>query len=216
MSASVTQRKRRSSACGTHAPAFLRGLEGLSQSELDFKPAPDSWSVGEVAHHVGLTETAFQRYMTELLRSGSPERGASRTIPFDELPMGPQMIPRSVLRLAPVLMPFSIMSSFMPKRLQSALLANPLVKIKTAPAVEPKAGISQVDLLGFLLQARKSTLELLEPVKDWDLARFRWFHPLMGEHDIYGTLELLASHDRRHASQVQRVKQDSKFPALKA
>ena len=153
--------------------------------------------------------------MTDLLGSGSPGRGASRTIPFDELPMGPQMIPPSVLRLAPVLLPFSIMSSFMPKSLQSALLANPLVKIKTAPAVEPKAGVPRADLIGFLEQARKNTLALLEPVKDWDLARFRWFHPLMGGHDIYGTLDLLASHDRRHAGQVERVKQDPGFSTCK-
>ena len=192
--------------------AFLRCIEGLSQAELDFKPAPDSWSVGEVAHHVGLTETVFHRYMADLLRSGSREQGASRTIPFDELPMGPQMIPPSILRLAPVLLPFSIMSAFMPRSLQSALLANPLVKIKTAPAVEPKHGIPQTELLGFLTKARQATLELLEPVKDWDLTRFRWFHPLMGGHDVYGTLELIASHDRRHAGQAERVKKGPKFP----
>ena len=192
--------------------AFLRRIEGLSQAELDFKPAPDSWSVGEVAHHVGLTETVFHRYMADLLRSGSREQGASRTIPFDELPMGPQMIPPSILRLAPVLLPFAIMSAFMPQSLQSALLANPLVKIKTAPAVEPKHGIPQSELLAFLTKTRQATLALLEPVKDWDLTRFRWFHPLMGGHDVYGTLELVASHDRRHATQVERVKSDPKFP----
>ncbi|MGH9783146.1 MAG: DinB family protein [Terriglobia bacterium] len=192
--------------------AFLRGIEGLSQAELDFKPARDSWSVGEVAHHVGLTETMFHRYMADLLRSGSREQGASRTIPFDELPMGPQMIPRSLLRLAPVLLPFTIMSSFMPESVQSALLANPLVKVKTAPAVEPKHGIAQAELFGFLRKAREATLELLAPVQDWDLTRFRWFHPLMGGHDVYGTLELVASHDRRHAGQVERVKSNPKFP----
>jgi len=192
--------------------AFLRGLEGLSQAELDFKPASDSWSVGEVAHHVGLTETMFHRYLADLLRSGSREHGASRTIPFDELPMGPQMIPPSLLRLPPVLLPFAIMSSFMPQRLQSALLANPLVKVKTAPAVEPKHGIAQGELLDFLKKARQATLELLKPVQDWDLTRFRWFHPLMGGHDVYGTLDLIASHDRRHAAQVERVKKTPEFP----
>ena len=212
---SVSNTERLASAVGRmqeERAAFLRRLEGLSQAELDFKPAPDSWSVGEVAHHVGLTETIFHRYLTELFRSGSREQGASRTIPFDELPMGPAMIPPSLLRLAPVLLPFAIMSSLMPESLQSVLLANPLVKVKTAPAVEPKHGIPQPELLAFLMNARQATLELLGPVQDWDLTRFRWFHPLMGGHDVYGTLELIASHDRRHAGQVERVKSDPKFP----
>lgn len=211
----MTNAERLASAIGKlqeERAGFLRRMDGLSQAELDFKPAPDSWSVGEVAHHVGLTERVFHRYMTELLRSGNPEQGASRTIPFDELPMGPQMIPMSLLRLAPVLMPFAILSSLMPQSLQSALLANPLVKIKTAPAVEPKHGIPQAELLGFLKQARQATLELLEPVKEWDLTRFRWFHPLMGAHDVYGTLDLIASHDHRHAGQIGRVKSNPKFP----
>lgn len=211
----MTNAERLASAIGKlqeERAAFLRHMDGLSQAELDFKPAPDSWSVGEVAHHVGLTERVFHRYMTELLRSGNPEQGASRTIHFDELPMGPQMIPTSLLRLAPVLMPFAILSSLMPQSLQSALLANPWVKIKTAPAVEPKHGIPQAEMLDFLKQARQATLELLEPVKEWDLTRFRWFHPLMGAHDVYGTLDLIASHDHRHAGQIERVKSNPKFP----
>ena len=192
--------------------AFLRPIEGLSQAELDFKPSSDAWSIGEVVHHVGLTEKVFQSYVRELLKSGDPKKGASRTIRFEELPMGPQIIPTSLLKLAPVLLPFSILSSLMPKGLQSSLLANPLVKIKTAPVVEPKAGIPRAELRDFLKQVRQSTLQLLEPVKGWDLSRFQWFHPLMGTHDIYGTLELLASHDRRHAAQMERVRSDPKFP----
>lgn len=211
----MTNAERLTSAIGKlqeERAAFLRHTEGLSQAQLDFQPAPDSWSIGEVAHHVGLTERVFHKYLSELFRSGNPEQGASRTIRFDELPMGPQMIPPSVLRLAPVLLPFALLSSLMPQSLQSALLANPLVKIKTAPAVEPKHGLPQAELLAFLKQARQATLELLDPVKEWDLARFRWFHPLMGTHDVYGTLELIASHDQRHAGQIERVKSNPKFP----
>ena len=211
----MTNPERLASAIGKlqeERAAFLGRMDGLLQAELDFKPAADSWSVGEVAHHVGITERVFHRYLSELFRSGSPEQGASRTIRFDELPMGPQMIPTSLLRLAPVLLPFAILSSLMPQSLQSALLANPLVKIKTAPAVEPKHGVPRTELLDFLKQTRQATLDLLEPVKEWDLTRFRWFHPLMGTHDVYGTLELIASHDRRHAGQVERVKNNPNFP----
>ena len=121
------------------------------------------------------------------------------------------MIPPRILRLTPVLLPFSLMSRLMPQSLQTSLLANPVVKIKTAPLVEPKFGISRAELIEQLRQVRQATLSVLQPVQEWDLSRFRWFHPLMGTHDVYGTLELLASHERRHSGQIERVRKDPRF-----
>lgn len=34
----------------------LAEVEGLSQSQADWKPAPDQWSLGEVLHHLVLAE----------------------------------------------------------------------------------------------------------------------------------------------------------------
>jgi hypothetical protein len=192
--------------------AFLAPLEPLSQNQMNFKPAADAWSIGEVAHHVGLTEQLLQRNVRELLEKGGERREAYREVPFDELPMGPQMIPDALLRMAPLQLTFSIMNRLLPRAVQSFLLANPIAKIRTAPLVEPKAGLAKSELMDFLKDLRHATVTLLEPVNDWDLSRFRWNHPLMGTHDVYGTLELLASHDQRHRRQVDRIKNDPKFP----
>ena len=38
---------------------FLKSISGLSQKQWTFKPAPDRWSVAEVAEHITLSETTI-------------------------------------------------------------------------------------------------------------------------------------------------------------
>jgi uncharacterized damage-inducible protein DinB len=38
---------------------FLKSIAGLSQKQWTFKPAPDRWSVAEVAEHIGVSESAI-------------------------------------------------------------------------------------------------------------------------------------------------------------
>src|SRR6267154_6540884 len=38
---------------------FLDSVKGLSEAQLKFKPAPDKWSVMEVAEHIALSEDAL-------------------------------------------------------------------------------------------------------------------------------------------------------------
>jgi len=47
---------------------IFKEVEGLSQAQADWKPAPDDWSVGEVLHHLGLAETGFGRLTGRLLK----------------------------------------------------------------------------------------------------------------------------------------------------
>lgn len=38
---------------------FLKAIEGLSEAQWNYKPAPDKWSVAEVAEHIGVSETTI-------------------------------------------------------------------------------------------------------------------------------------------------------------
>ena len=39
--------------------AFLQSISGLSEKQWKFKPAPDRWSVAEVAEHIAVSESAI-------------------------------------------------------------------------------------------------------------------------------------------------------------
>ena len=65
----------------TARKAFLTEVQSLSQAEFNFKPSRDAWSIGEVIHHVGLSEEHWQRTMTELFKSGA-ESGRANPRPL--------------------------------------------------------------------------------------------------------------------------------------
>jgi hypothetical protein len=196
---------------------FLSQISPLSQEQLDFKPGRNEWSVGEVAHHVALTEEGFQSTLRELLEKGGESGSAIKNIGIDELALGPSMIPQGILQgmlqLPGVRAPISLGMTLMPDFIKSFILANPIMKIRTAPALEPKAGLPRQELLGQLKSLRAATLALVEPLADKDLSRYRWQHPLFGTRDIYSTLEMLADHDQRHLTQIQRIKRARAFPS---
>jgi uncharacterized damage-inducible protein DinB len=43
---------------------FLDSIKGLSEEQWKFKPAPDKWSVDEVAEHIGISETTIYGMIT--------------------------------------------------------------------------------------------------------------------------------------------------------
>jgi hypothetical protein len=44
---------------------FLRSISGLSEEQWNYKPAPDRWSVAEVAEHIALSESLILNLVTE-------------------------------------------------------------------------------------------------------------------------------------------------------
>lgn len=48
---------------------FLSAIEGLSDAQWKWKPAPDRWSVGEVAEHIVLAERALFSSVTKAIEA---------------------------------------------------------------------------------------------------------------------------------------------------
>ncbi len=190
----------------------LSVISGLSQEQLDFKPSAEVWSVGEIAHHIGLVEQGLMGIAKDVLQRAGSGASASKAVGYDDLPITPTMLPKSVFRLAPILKPFAFAMRFMPAPLHEFIMSNPVVKVKTAPNLEPKAGMERNDIIVFLNQVREEMLRWLDSVKERDLSRYRWEHHLLGHHDVYGTLDVLADHEHRHLQQIEGVKKNPKFP----
>lgn len=54
---------------------LLKNLNGLSEAQLQFKPAPDRWSVGQCVEHIILTEEMLFGMTAKLMqKAGNPER----------------------------------------------------------------------------------------------------------------------------------------------
>ena len=186
-------------------------VQTLSQAQLDFQPGPRSWSIGQVAEHVALSERGLMNLVKSLLQGPGGRRVLQ--VSYDQLPLTLQGIPTSFARLAfELLRPFSFMTRFTPQAVIRFMLANPLVKAKAAPDSVPAHGKARAELVAFLTEVRQSTLQFLESVKDKDLAQFHWSHPLLGYQDLSGMLELIVSHDSRHILQIEEVRKNPRFP----
>ena len=132
------------------------------------------------------------------------------------MPLGLQFVPDVLLQFPPILLPVSVMTRWMPRTLQSFLIANRVLPLKTAPSMDPQPGISRRQLLESLRRVRQHTLRVLEPAENRDLSHLYWQHPLMGTRNIYQILELLADHDRRHRLQIRTTVSRSDFPKARS
>ena len=55
---------------------FLDSVAGLSEAQLNFKPAPEKWSIAEVAEHVALSEDYIFQASGEALKTPAREKMA--------------------------------------------------------------------------------------------------------------------------------------------
>ena len=54
---------------------FLKSIAGLSQKQWTFKPAPDRWSVAEVAEHIAVSESTIFGLVQKTMQSpAAPEK----------------------------------------------------------------------------------------------------------------------------------------------
>jgi DinB superfamily len=61
---------------------ILKEVEGLSQAQFDWRPGAQDWSVGEIIHHLILSEVASGKLTTKMLREAEAS-GTLRPYPED-------------------------------------------------------------------------------------------------------------------------------------
>ena len=76
----LTQGERERAMSELHATRkqFLDSVSGLSDAQWNFKPAPDVWSVAEVAEHIAVSEDMIFKVVTEQVMKtpAAPEKKA--------------------------------------------------------------------------------------------------------------------------------------------
>jgi DinB superfamily len=72
--------------------AFLQSIAGLSEKQWKFKPAPDRWSVAEVAEHIAVSEsTIFGMVQSKIMTSPAEPDKRTETKGKDEMVL--KMVP---------------------------------------------------------------------------------------------------------------------------
>lgn len=75
---------------------ILDRVQGLTQSQIDYKSAPETWSVGEVLHHLIRIEVSISKLFNKLIKENQRVVGASDAMRIEDMTYGadrPQQAP---------------------------------------------------------------------------------------------------------------------------
>ncbi len=153
----------------------LAFLEGISQTESESKPSPEVWSIGEIAHHLLLSERRLPQQILESIASSregelnQEEVLAQRPFPLEDT----ADIERSGKGTAP-------------------------------EPTRPSPGLPIADLLKDLRQAQSETRAKLLPLRSRPLDNLWWEHPRFGPMTLYERIRLSGYHELKHLKQLEK------------
>jgi hypothetical protein len=179
-----TQGERDRALSELHATtkAFLDSIDGLSEAQWTYKPAPETWSIAEVAEHIALSEDAlFELATAKLLQS-------------------PAQAPRD--RAAVQKLDAKVLES----------VADRTQKAKAPEFLQPGGKWpNKAKLVEAFRQSRGRTIAFIRET-DEDLRAHRMANETFGELDAYQWILLIAAHSDRHTKQIKEVAAAPDFP----
>jgi hypothetical protein len=160
---------------------------GLTPAQLNWKPHPEKWSVGQCYEHLMRTNGPYIPIFEGLLK------GTRRKTLWERVPLLPGLFgPLVVKAVSP----------------QSA------GKVKARPNFKPSSSAVDARTLELFLDQQQRLVELMRAAGKLDLARTVITSPVAG-FVIYSALDaarILVAHERRHFLQARRVTESPGFP----
>lgn len=89
--------------------------------------------------------------------------------------------------------------------LPMALVESRIIRRKSPVPVNSDALREKEVMLAELRDARERSLAFLDETKDRELGEYWWKHPAVGMLNMYGWIEFLAAHQKRHTKQMREI-----------
>lgn len=159
----------------------------LSQPQLDFRPSPEAWSIGETLDHLHKVESGVTMMLTK----------CKAAVKADTVPaLSDSLDLRATWTL-----------------LDSLPIERVTRPVKSPAAVTPVHGTDKTILIENLNASRRRLHETFESLKDYDLSSINFPHPFFGAWNMYNWLLFIGKHERRHLAQIEAVLESDDFPA---
>ena len=189
----------------------LRLVAAMTQPHLDFSPGPGHWSIGEVVDHLLLVEQMYRAEIAGLIELKRAGHRPYLKRSFADINVSPLRLPQVVLPW--LAMPLTVMNCFVPAIVRELATEYGLLPSRNPDRATPRPRRPGDELRSGLLSSLAETRALLAANTDLDFREMISAHPLTGASDVPHILRFLARHERRHQSQIGRVKADRMFPA---
>lgn len=186
--------------------------DGLTQTELDYAPAPERWSIGEVLDHMLLAERLNRGQIAKLIELSWNGRKPELKLTLADLNISVAGIPRSMLSLMET--PMTVMNRLVPDGLRDYLTRNRLIPFRNPDLATPRRGRAGPELRADLTGSLQETEMLLQRNANVDFSKLVLSHPLLGAYDVSGLLGFMSAHEERHQSQISDIGREPGFSLM--
>ena len=152
---------------------------GLSVEQLNWKPRPESWSVGQCLEHLCLSGEVYLAPIARALNNRQPA-------PVEKITPG----------------------WFGAWFIRNYIAPSPVTKKAAAPAkARPVLSVVEPSVLDRFLAANREVRALIERAQPYDVNRIRFGNPFVPiiRFTVGTGFEILAKHEDRHLLQAERV-----------
>ena len=156
---------------------LLDSAASLSDADFSFSPQADRWSIGEILHHLRLTEESVVRVLQKLADKA------------EKAGLGPDLGTSSILH-----------------SIDRLNIESAVDKIVAGASIVPAKGIPARELLDGLAGSRGALMKALELCQRFDMTQMQFPHPVVGRLDAYQWVLFVAQHEERHRRQIESVK----------
>jgi hypothetical protein len=188
----------------------LAMVQELSQAQMDYSPASDTWSVGEMVDHLILSEKITRGDIAELIELTKAGRKPVLYRSSTDFNVTTFFIPKVMLPLLEA--PFSFLNMFVPNSVREFFVRYTLIPARAADAASPRKGRSAAELRHGLSSSLEETEALLAANPGLDYDKMIHQHPLLGTQNVPHLLYVLGLHEQRHQSQISKLLTNSQFP----
>jgi hypothetical protein len=170
-----------------NSEAARKLVNGLSENQLNWKPAPDKWSIAQCLEHLTVSSAGFDQYFARAVAQGRERRTAS------DLPA-----------YRPTLMGGWLIKQLLPETTRKL----PAPKI-FRPAASEVSGAAEK-----FLEQQERFLEFVRQAEGIDYNRTRLRSPVtpLMRYSLADAFVLTVVHAQRHLGQARRVRETPGFP----
>jgi hypothetical protein len=157
---------------------LINAVEGLSEEQQHFRPAPDRWSAGQLCEHLSMVEGGVVRLLGKVLAKA--EESARPRAEGDPFP---------------------------PVSIEEFVERTRGVKIEAPEAVRPADARPLAESLAALAETRAALHALRPRLERADGHSTRFPHPVWGPLNLYQWLLFVGAHESRHLAQLEALKE---------
>ena len=164
-------------------------VNGLSEDQLNWKPAPGSWSIAQCLEHLIAATEGFDQYFEKAIASGREKRSVDGAIPYRPTRLGGWLIKQ--------------------------LVPEATRKVPAPKIFRPAESSSIKGALERFLQQQERFVKFVKDATGIDYNKTKLRSPVtpLMRYSLADAFVLTVVHGRRHLGQAQRVRETPGFPS---